>query len=32
MLVSASFLSSKDIPKFLTKLNDTDINYIQLVF
>lgn len=23
MLVSASFLSSKDIPKFLTKLNDT---------
>lgn len=30
MLVSASFLSSKDIPKFLTKLNDTDINYIHV--
>ena len=30
MLVSASFLSSKDIPKFLNKLNDTDINYIHV--
>lgn len=30
MLVSASFLSSKDIPRFLTKLNDTDINYIHV--
>lgn len=30
MLVSASFLSSKDIPKFLTELNDTDINYIHV--
>lgn len=30
MLVSVSFLSSKDIPKFLTKLNDTDINYIHV--
>ena len=30
MLVSASFLSSKDIPKFLNNLNDTDINYIHV--
>ena len=30
MKVSASFLSSKDIPKDLRKLNDTDVDYIHV--
>ena len=30
MKVSASFLSSKNIPEDLTKLNDTDVDFIHL--
>lgn len=30
MKVSASFLSSKDIPRDLTKLNDTDVDFIHV--
>lgn len=29
-MISASFLSSKDIPNTLTKLNDTDVDYIHV--
>ena len=32
MKISASFLSSKNIPKDLEKLNDTDIDYIHVDF
>lgn len=32
MKVSASFLSSKDVPKDLVKLNDTDVDYIHVDF
>ena len=32
MKVSVSFLSSKDIPKDLVKLNDTDVDYIHVDF
>ena len=32
MKVSASFLSSKDVPKDLKKLNDTDVDFIHLDF
>ncbi|MBR3211438.1 MAG: ribulose-phosphate 3-epimerase [Bacilli bacterium] len=32
MKISASFLSSKDIPKDLVKLNDTDVDFIHLDF
>ena len=30
MKVSASFLKSKDIPKDLTKLNETDVDFIHV--
>ena len=30
MLISTSFLSSKNIPKDLIKLNDTDTDYIHV--
>ena len=30
MKVSASFLTSKNIPKDLSKLNDTDVDYIHV--
>lgn len=29
-MISASFLTSKDIPKTLTKLNDTDVDFIHV--
>ena len=29
-MISASFLTSKDIPKTLTELNDTDVDYIHV--
>ena len=32
MKISASFLSSKDVPKDLVKLNDTDVDYIHVDF